>query len=245
MTAPVNRYTEALKGDPIVPIGQGIYEESETAKGTLGTRVAFADGRVFRYCKNGATALSAGKYVKAGAFAAQINKAVAAAVGVGSNSITLVTSSAITTAAEGLLQINAGPGQGIQYKIKKTAANDVTATSTDVIIYDHVATALTEASKATVLYNDYEQATLVASITDIIIGVPPIEVTPEYYFWVQTWGWACVLSEGTPAAGNVVEIGVNSGGTTTCNADTAMAVGIQGLVGVDTEYKPVFLTIKP
>ena len=61
---------------------------------------------------------------------------------------------------------------------------------------------------------------------------------------------ACVLSEGVPAAGTIVELGISvgadgPGGTTTCNADSALGVGVQMIVGVLGEYKPVMLRINP
>jgi len=249
-----NEYSEALKGTGPIPIAQGIYEMSSTANGELGTPVRFADGRVFRYAKAGATALAPGKLMKAGvvSFAAATNKAVNAAVGVGLYAVTLQTASAYTTCEEGYLQINDAAGEGIQYKIKEASANATTAVYTDLTLYDPIATALTTSSEGTIIASPYEQIELCSAITDIIIGVSPITVTAEYYFWIQTWGVACVLADNAVAAGVVVEVGVdvnsNTAGTTTRNADTAMAVGVQMLVGITAaagEYKPVWLTIAP
>jgi hypothetical protein len=247
MTAPRYRYSEYTKNEGVIPQGQGVYTMSETQLAELGARVAFADGRVFRYAKAGAVALAPGKLVKAGALVAQTNKAVAAAAAIGSYTVTVTTSSAITTAEEGFLQINDAAGEGIQYKIKDCTANATTATSTDFELYDPIATALTTSSEATVLYNSYEQCEIAAAVTDILLGVPPIAVTAEYYFWCQTWGTANVLSEGTPAAGTTVQVAISGSpaGVTTRAADTTLSVGYMLDVGVDTEYKPVWLTIAP
>ena len=259
MTAPHNMYSYSTYSfGKMVPPDQGVFEESSTAKAALGTRIAFEDGRVYRYAKNGATALAAGKFVKAGALVAQATKAVEAAVVVGNNTITLTTSSAITTATDGYLQIDTGSGMtGQQYKIKTCAANATTATSTDFTLYDPIAVALTTSAYGSVFYNPYEQCEVVSAQTDIVLGVPTIPVTAEYYFWLQTWGPACVLSEGTPAAGYVVTVGVNSGagGTTNIlplNTTGAGAsqfagpmVGIQMQVGVNNLYKMVNLMLMP
>uniref|UniRef100_A0A6M3LMF9 Uncharacterized protein n=1 Tax=viral metagenome TaxID=1070528 RepID=A0A6M3LMF9_9ZZZZ len=249
MTTSSNMYGEALKGYGPVPPKQGIYEISETQKAVLGQRLEFADGRIFRYAKAGATDLAPGKLCKAGVVnnANCLNDIMAAAVTVGSKSLTLVTSSAVTTGAEGWLQINDVDGEGIMYKIEKTAANATTSTSTDITLYDPIATALTTSSQGTIIFNSYEQVEVCSAITDIILGVPPVTVTAEYYFWIQTWGVACVLSEGITPAGQVVEVAIGDGvaGVTTCNADSALGVGVQMLVGVDTEYKPVSLRINP
>jgi len=252
-----NEYGEALKGVGPIPPKQGIYEMSETAKATLSTRLAFADGRVFRYAKAGATNLAPGKICKVGALVAQNNKAVAAVVAVGGKTVVLTTSSAITTAAEGFLTINDVDGEGIIYKIRKTAANATTSTSTDVTIYDSIATALTTNSEGTVIYNPYEQVEIVSAQADIIVGVPPITVTAEYYFWLQTWGPCPVWSNNTPAAGYMVCASVSgsvAGSTTTLpwigtgagvSNMAGMVIGYQMQLGVDTEYKLVHLMIAP
>ena len=242
-----NEYGEGTKGVGPIPIPQGVYEMSETAQGTLGTRVAFADGRVFRYAKAGATGLAPGKLVKMGLIADQTNLAVEAAVGVGGYEVTLTSTYAGTTWAEGYLQINDAAGEGIQYKIEKGAANSSTATSTDLTLYDPIATALTTSSQASIIHNPYEQLEISSAITDVLVGVPPITVTAEYYFWVQTWGVGCVLSEGITPAGQVVEVAIGDGaaGTTSNNADTALGLGVQMNVGVNTEYKSVWLMFAP
>uniref|UniRef100_A0A6M3KIV1 Uncharacterized protein n=1 Tax=viral metagenome TaxID=1070528 RepID=A0A6M3KIV1_9ZZZZ len=246
--ASANEYREALKGTGPIPPAQGIYEMSETAKAVLGQRIEFHDGRVFRYAKAGASNLAPGKLVQAGTInaAGYLNKACAAAA-VGAYSVTVTTSAAVTTGEEGYLQINDASGEGIQYKIKKTAANATTATKTDVTLYDPIATALTASSEATIILNPYEAVVICAATTDIVLGVPPITVTAEYYFWLQTWGLACVLAEGTPPAGNMVTIaaGTMPGGTTIVASDIAPTIGRQVLVGVNGEYKPVFLMITP
>ena len=241
-----------------VPPDQGVFEESSTARAGLGTRIAFEDGRVYRYAKNGATALAAGKFVKAGALVAQINKAVEAAVVVGNNTVTLTTSSAITTADDGYLQINSGTGlTGQQYKIKTGAANATTATSTDFTLYDPVAVALTTSGYGSVYYNPYEQCEVCTAQADLVLGVPTIPVTAEYYFWLQTWGPACVLSEGTGTAGYQVAVSAsgNAAGVTTvvpfsstgsgASVFSGRIVGQLLQTGVDGHYKMVYLTLAP
>ena len=247
MPASFNAYGYYTRNVGRVPPDHGLLEISATQKAPLGHRIQF-DGRTFYYARAGGTALAPGKLCKAGYVSDHINKAVAATANVGTYNVTLTTASASTTCTEGYLQINDAAGEGIQYKIKEAAANATTATSTDLVLYDAIATQLTTSSEATILYHPLAYVTVCSAITDIIVGVPPVTVTADYYFWLQTWGPACVLSEGVPAAGTVVEVGVGSNevaGTTTCNADTALGVGVQMLVGVTTEYKPVMLRITP
>jgi len=51
----------------------------------------------------------------------------------------------------------------------------------------------------------------------------------------------------TPAAGTMVQIAISGSpaGVTTSDADTTLQVGFMLVVGVDTEYKPVWLNIAP
>ena len=79
--------------------------------------------------------------------------------------------------------------------------------------------------------------------------MPPISVTAAYYYWLQTWGIAPVWCDTTPSAGFAVELAVTGGrvgGVTVRSAtDTTPPLGIQLVVGIDTEYKAVFLMIQP
>jgi hypothetical protein len=248
-----NTYSESLKGFGTIPPSQGIYEESSTAKAVIGTRLQVGD-RVFYYALNGGTALVAGKLVKSlRSNASFINVAVAATAAVGTYAVRLTTGAANTTCTEGYLQINDAAGEGLQYRIKAAAANATTATSTDLTLYDPIITALTTASEGTILYNPFHSLTVCSAYTDSIIGVPPIPVTADYYFWLQTWGPCPVLSEGIPAAGSAVVVAVTTGagGVTTWGAVaggascTSPIVGRMLGTGVDTEYRPVYLTIVP
>jgi len=256
-----NEFSEYRKSNtPAIPPAQGIYEYSTVKKAPLGTRLMFADGRVFRYSANSTdAALVAGKFVQPVIinFSAWLNKTVTGESAAGDYTGTLGTSSACTTCTDGWLQINDADGEGIQYKIKSAVANATTSTSTDLTLYDPVATALTDAtSEGTIIFNPYQLTKVCSAATDIVLGVPPIAVPIStsaltYYYWLQTWGIANVFSEGVPAAGASVFLGVGTtaAGTTTVpylgSGTTSQAVGIQLLVGVSGEYKPVYLMIAP
>ena len=247
---------EYRKGDSIiVPPSQSIYEQSSTQKAPLGTRLAFSDGRVFRYALNGAVALAAGKFVKAASItnANWTDDVPTANVAAGARELTLTTAALPTgtgaSAVDGWLQINDDAGEGIQYKIKSAKANATTATRTDLVLYDPIVTALTTATTATIIQNPYYGTLISTAITEWILGVPPISVTAAYYYWLQTWGIAPVWCDTTPSAGFAVELAVTGGrvgGVTVRSAtDTTPPLGIQLVVGIDTEYKAVFLMIQP
>jgi len=257
-------HNEALKGTGPIPIDQGIYETSSTQKATLGTRVAFADGRVFRYGRCGATKLRNGLFVTSAAPIATncLNIPVGAAAVTGTYDVLIATHEPVTTAAEGYLMINDAQGEGVMYKIKTCAADTGTSTNwTSLGLYDPIVLGLVTASEATIVFNPYDVLTLVSATTDSVVGVPPIQVPIGYYFWVQTWGLSNVLANGTAPAGCLLVAAASGAATiatTGLNAlvapqstgasitSLAVPVGYQyGTVGVSGEFKPVWLQIAP
>lgn len=252
-----NIYQEALKGTGPIPPAQGVYEQSSTAKAELGTRIAFNDGRVYHYALAGGSNLSAGKMAKS--LAIDITQHGVLAASIGTKTVTVTTSAALTTLAEGFLNVNDGTGQGFMYKIKKSAANSSTSTYTDLTLYDPIYTALVASANTEVALLDSPFRDLVVSTgtaAENIIGVPPITVTADYYFWLQTWGWATVLNEGGGAAAKqLISVGTSGDNgalsiprydaDTQAVTDEAVLGYNWGMTAVDTEYSPVFLTILP
>jgi hypothetical protein len=244
MTASANSFIEAPTGFGLIKAAQGIYEESATAKAKLGTRVQVGD-RVFYYAYAGGVALVAGKIVSQAAVAAETNKTVEAAAAAGTYSVTVTTVAAQLYLAEGYLCVNDAAGEGLMYKIKNSAANATTATSTDITLYDPIVTALTTSSEVTMLLNPYYDLDLSATITDHIIGIPPIPVTANYYFWCQTWGPCPGLGTASTAVGSLVVPHTTDGALVIQTAYTSNIVGSQMVVAVSGEYRPVFLRITP
>lgn len=264
MPASSNMQSEGPKSYSTIPPSQGIYEISTTQHAPLGYRVAFADGRVYRYASNGTVALSPGQPVKP-ELIVQSDKAVASAAAAGTYAVTVTTSSAITTAEDGYLLMNDAAGEGILYRVKSAVANATTSTSTDFTLYDPIATALTTSSETTFIPNPYKNLIECAAITDTVMGIPPITVTAStstttYYFWLQTWGLCPVYMEGTPVAGYTAFLGVGDGiaGATVYSpsvwnvtASTGVSIASQVLgkfynaVTTATEYTPIWLMITP
>lgn len=260
-----NVQSEGPKAYATIPPAQGIYEESTTQHAPLGYRIAFSDGRVYRYASNGTVALSPGQPVKP-ELIAQSSKACAAATA-GTYAVTVTTTSAMTTLEDGYLMINDAAGEGIMYRIKEAVANATTSTKTDFTLYDPVATTLTTSSEATIIPNPYKKLIECSAITDTVMGIPPIAVTAStstvtYYFWLQTWGLCPVYMEGTPVAGHVAFLGVGDGvagathyspsiGTVTTLQLSGISIPTQVLgkfynaVTTATEYTPIWLMLTP
>lgn len=237
-----NIYGEGLKGQGPIPQAQGVFMESATQKAVLGTRVAFDDGRVFRYfLANGN--ITPGKLCKAG-LGGETNKAVAVAAAIGAKTVYVTTAAAQTGLAEGFMSVNDATGEGITYKIKSSAANATTATSTDVTLYDPIFTALTTSSEVTLLESLYRDVALSTAETDVIVGICNVNVTDDYYGWIQTWGLVAVLCEGAPAVGTAVKPAATNGAVTTQTAGTQY-LGRQVIIGVDDEYRLMHLELAP
>ena len=251
MTTSVHMYKGSLIGQGPISPRQGIYEESATAKALLGTRLKVGD-RTFHYALDSGSGLAAGKLVTP----YSVNQAnitgdlPTAAVTEGSYTLTLISAAAQTDLAEGymVVQDGTGYGEGGIYKIKKSSANASTATYTDLVLYDPILTPLSSTvSYCTCHTNPYYKLKLSATITDPIIGIPPIAVTADYYFWCQTWGpaMALTLTGATTAVGSILIPGADDGSVEIAVGFTSNLLGFQYLVGATTDYSTIWLQIEP
>jgi len=245
MTASANMFKEAPVGFGRLKPNQGIYEESASAQAKIGTRVQVGD-RVFYYAYAGGTALAAGKLLENAALTPEVNKACGTAAAAGAYEVTNITTAAAQLyLAEGYLSVNDGAGEGLTYKIKSSKANASTSTSTDVTLYDPIVTALTTSSEVTLMHSPYYDLDLSATITNHIVGVAPIPVTANYYFWCQTWGPCALLQTSTDAAGSIMVPHTTDGSVTTLSVYTSNIVGFNMVVGANTEYRLAWLRITP
>ena len=236
---------------------QGIMQESATQKFPLGKLVVLDDGRKFRYCKNGAVALAAGKLVQSVHVAterdASINGGAVVAIGATSLTFTAVGTIPVNSLAEGFLHIPLGTGLGLQYKIKAntvaTAGNETTIT-----LYDPIVTALAATTDGIVEANPYTGVLLAADDLAYIIGVPVIPVTEAYYFWAQSGGIGMCLQNGSTGVATTereVYADVAGGTDGACLSTAGGAVGKQQIGYhyydttdvVSTEYWPIVFTI--
>jgi len=244
MTTSVNMYKEDRVGFGPIKAAQGIYEESATAKAEIGTRIEVGD-RVFRYAYAGGIALAAGKLMKSAQLPAEVNKAVAAVAAAGTYVVTVTTVAAQLYLAGGYMVVNDVNGEGSCYRIKSSAANATTATSTDIVLYDPIAVALTTSSEVELYGSPYYDLDLSAGVTDHISGIPPIAVTANYYFWLQTWGPCACLVGATTAAGDLLVPHTTDGSVAPGSVFTSNIVGFALTPGTATEYNAMWLRIAP
>jgi len=224
---------------------------------TLGQRMVLDDGRVFRYG-------SAGEAIGAGMLCMQaigvatddMDLSVQATTAVGATAIPLTTAGAVTEDlyADGYIYINDADGEGHIYRIASHAAVTGAGTLTfNLVTGDVVAEALTTSSLAGLMKNPYSGVELwdVDDIDGVPVGVAATELASGEYGWIQTWGYAAVLTGAqVPVLGSSVmpadtaaddgHVEVRDEATVTPN------VGIAALIAaVDTDYGVIKLTIDP
>lgn len=226
---------------------QDVRTESETQQESLGAIAQTPDGRQYRYCKAGAVALDPGKLVvNADEVANHVNIAVASAAAVGAEEITVTLGATAATAdqyKDGYITINDAAGEGISYLIAGHPAADASASLT-VKLAEPVKVALTTSSEASLHVPFGGVVISVSDQADMPVGVPNIGVTASYYFWAQTRGFCAVLADEAVTQGLAVTTGSSVGGA----VEGADAAG-EAVVGhtiddlVDTEYRPIFLSI--
>ncbi|MEW6214549.1 MAG: hypothetical protein AB1478_05000 [Nitrospirota bacterium] len=235
------------------PIKMGIYGTSSTLPegSRLGMKLVMDDGRVFHLCKAGASNLAAGKMCQGAApVANHLNCVVAEATAVEAKKIKVTLGATAATAdqyAEGTLHVNDVDSEGYIYKVKTHLAIDASA-SGYFELYDPVAKALTTSSEVTLTKNLFDGTIVVPAggLSQVVVGVPIVDVTASYYYWSQTEGPAAVLTQGVVVIGQKVGLGGTADGA--CGpvaADVTATWGWVMRVNASTDYSLIFLTISP
>jgi len=234
---------------------QGIMAISADKKEAIGTLRVTHDGRKFRYAKADASGLGAGKMSVASEPNAQIIDVNVVAAAAGARTIQLT---GLTWAADidenglagGYLQICDGTNEGLQYLIESNTAFVTGLTTIDITLEEPLQEALsgsgtTEVSVIPSLWYDTTESEVEESIP---VGIPPVDVTADYYYWSQTGGVAIALCHGTPAVGTMLVLSsMPPGGlramAASVDIDTPIVAKQIATVGVSGEYKPVQLLI--
>lgn len=218
----------------------------------LGEKVAVADGRVFRFAKAGGSNISLGKLQLAPAPKTNHhNVAVASAAALGATQVTVTLGATAATAneyAEGYLFITDAAGEGGSYKISGHPAAESAASLTVTLFDPIVATALTTSSEATLIHNNYNGVVEGTSSTQLPVGIPLVSISSGDYGWLQTRGHVPALADENLTLGAWLTAGTSTAGAVEELDDvtapvTDIAIGWATVAGVDTEYRPIFLTL--
>ena len=179
------------------------FGESSNQLFPLGTELVYGL-RTFRYAKMGSVAGAVGSiYQRVVPLAGHIDEVISSpAIGATTISFTpnTVTTDdlALDELADGYIYMNGTEaGLGQMYRIKSHPA--ITgATSGVITLWDAIRVAPHADLTATVIHNPYRNVIIHPSpATARMVGVCPIAVTANYYFWIQTKGLSPVLVDGT------------------------------------------------
>jgi len=233
------------------------YAESATQLFPLGTTLDWGD-RAFKYAQMDG-AVTAGKLLQQAA-SVVANHSQCDMTGAVSATTTDTTDISIefsgdTDAAEnlykdGYLIINSGTGAGQSWRIKSHAAVNAGEDTTAVItVYGKLVTALASgaSSEATLTSNPYKDVIVSpTTATGGVVGVTNIDMTDDYYGWIQVRGpKACLAGETLVLGMSVMASDADAGAVMPDNGDDLEPVigEVMASVVVDAEYNLVNLRI--
>lgn len=234
-------------------VGQSVYAESITPTAMVGTRLKLGL-RTFHYA-HAEGSLYAGKMV---AYAVDSDKedTVTVAHPIGTTELTVTAESEFLKDqyAEGMIVVWEGTGLGDQYVIKSNAAIAASATGIVTIYEPGLMTAWSTSDTDVILRScPYFGVAQTTATTSTGAGLPLIDITDEYYFWLQTWGPAGALiktANTSGAASGEQAMAVNNAGdlypqiagmTQVAHTLTVTADAVAG----DADFGYVFLTCNP
>jgi len=192
-----------LRGDT-----SNIWEVSAARNNPLGARMHTPGGRVFRYARASATALSAGRVVQAPFHhprlrSVAINANVASGVG---DYVDLLPSTTgveqfdLNEFEDGLLLVSDGAGEGHVYVVRASAKFQSADRTMRVYLDSRVATQLlASTTRVSLLKNRFRNVEIAKSATyrTQVVGIAPVAVSASYYFWLATDGPCAVLQQDT------------------------------------------------
>ena len=223
---------------------RNIWTPTADQKHMLGMEFSTNDGRTFRYCKNGSTALAKNLLVQSEAPAAGLVDELQTAYGVSAGEkvfdVLVTTGNGLSNGelADGIMIVNQGTSatdEGDIYVIKtnKWTTSD-TVLSVEIADEGGVRNAIAATSNITIIKNPYRDVIVKpTALTSTVVGVTTSIVAADYYFWAQTKGPASVLVD----AGDTIVIGEPAGQPGT--AGTAGAIGLVANDGTDPVYGTV------
>ena len=229
--------------------GQSIYKSSTVPLAELGSRLVVGD-RVFRYAQCGLVPPNAGDLVELGAgFVLSVTGAATGGIA-GDKAIYWFSTTNVAKDywAEGSICANSGTATsvGFQYRIKSHAAIATTSTGT-LLLYDPLVVSNAATSKWSIFQNPYKGVTQMTGGTNIAMGVAPIVVTTNDYFWLQTYGPCEVKCAAVAGVGDPCAAGVTGQVMALATTDGAVThtVGYAMQICTASERGLIFLQLAP
>lgn len=224
---------------------------TSTPPPVLGALFHSPDGRAFRTCRAGGTALVPGKLQQAPVEDTAHQGLTPTAAAIGATQVTVTLGASAVTANEyagGYLIGTITPGQGQMYLISGHPAADASAT-VQLTLSDPLIVALTSSSRVDMVLSPYSYLVVNPTTqTSAPVGAAVFAITAEYYGYVQVGGPAALLADGALTVGLDVVASNATAGAVEVIADGASEllprVGC-ALTGVaTTDYGAVLLGLK-
>ena len=231
------------------------YAESSTQLFPLGARLDWGD-RAFVYVQMDG-AVTAGKLIQqtASIVANHSQCTATATTAVGQHDISIETQGDTDLTADlyagGYLIVNdqgAGTGEGQSMRIKSHPAHDHSDDASVVIsCFEPLVTALTTASELTLTKNPWKDVIVApAAETGAVIGATNIDMTDNYFGWLQVRGPKAMLAGETLVLGHqLMRSDADAGAVMPNNSDDLcqMIGTVMASTVVDTEYALCYLQI--
>ena len=232
------------------------YTESSTQGFPLGTTLSWGD-RVFKYAQMDG-AVTAGKCLQQAANIVANHSQMGLTAAVAASTADEVDISVETAGdtditanqyREGYLFVNDGTGEGQSWRIKSHPAHDHGVDPSIIITcFGKVSTALagSDASQLTLTTNPYKDVIVAPTAeTGSIVGVTNIDMTDDYYGWIQVRGPKAVLASGTIVLGQKVTRSGGTAGACLVGADDVLMPIGQSMAStlVSSEYALIDLCI--
>jgi len=223
---------------------QGIFEQSSSRKELLGEKRMDHLGDVWVYARCGTTAIPAGRLTVGVAIAvAHQNEVITTAYAIGSKVLDVTVTAGTAIVADelkgGQFIINDATGEGHSYEIDSNTAITTATTGVSITLKRGLKVALDTTSEFTLVRPKVYGAIQSTTQTLPIIGVTPIAVTPNYYFWARRSGVCGILTDTTTTTtGALFAQGGSVGGTVTVstNSDTIPDLGQCLYAAAASEY---------
>lgn len=224
-------------------------EDSAIGPYALGTKYLL-DERTFRYTLNGATALSTSRLLQMQVpVAGHIDEALdTPAIDATIVSFTNTSDAVdVDEYAEGFFWINDDTGEGHIHRVKSNVAA-ASGVAGNVILYDPIVVTLGAGATGSLFNSPFRKVIIHPSpATAMLVGVNPLAITADYYFWMQVGGPAAVLTQGTIVINEKVIDSATVDGAVAPTASTAAGeehyVGVVVVVNANGEHSAIWLAL--
>lgn len=228
-------------------IYQPAFSSSATPLHQIGEEARTADGRRYRYCLVGITALVVGNCIQSRIEDVDHDDVAVRVTAAGATELLITTGSGngaldAQEYAGGYAVIDTTPGLGYVYRISR---HDAIAASTDGSLFleacDAVQVALSALSKVTLVASPYNGViqSPVTTNSGTPVGGAIYPITAAQYGWIQSGGAGAALIAGTPGVGQPVTNQGATAGALSVHSAELTEVAIMAVTGRSGKVCPV------